>query len=200
MVVAKEVEAMNKRLVDFYGIDTFSSRPIFRIVWTNDEFEKRLCTHSDGGIELLYPEVREVPKYRQWNPNRYIIERLVVVPEEQINELAGLTTSYEPLYTFEDGRGNYLPPKLEAAKFIIDSVLSAQAVHKSFITGNEKIDRLTTRYSDPENTQEAAMHAKTARINQIIEELGGDESSLMGATIDCGSASIVPQNFVRSDK
>lgn len=197
MVVAKEVEVINQRLVDFYGIDTFSSNPIFRVVWSNDQFEKRLMEYTDGGIALLYPEVREVPKYRNWNPNRYILERLVIVPEEQQKELAGLKVSYEPLYTYEDGRGNYLPPKLEATKFIIDSVLSAQAVHKAFITGNESIDRLTTRYSDPENTQEAAMAAKTARINNIIDELGGDESSLMGSTIDCGSASFVPQNFVK---
>jgi hypothetical protein len=198
MVAAKEVEKINLSLIDFYGINTFSSQPIFRIVWSNDQFEKRLMHHTDAGIELLYPEVREVPKYRNWCPNRYILERLVVVPGEQVKELAGLQVSYEPLYTFEDGRGLYLPPKLEATKFIIDTVLSTQAVSKAFITGNESIERRTVRYSDPENTQEAAMHMKKARIDNIIEELGGDESSLMGTTIDCGSAIIVPQNYERS--
>lgn len=153
--------------------------------------------YTDAGIALLYPEVREVPKYRNWNPNRYILERLVVVPDFQQKELGGLKVSYEPLYTFEDGRGLYLPPKLEATKFIIDTLLSAQAVSKAFITGDESVGRLSARYSDPENTTEKAMFAKTARIDKIIDELGGDESSLMGSTIDCGSASFVPQNFVK---
>ncbi len=195
MVIQKEVELINKSLIDFYGIDTFSSQPIFRVVWSNDQFEKRLMDYTDAGIHLLYPEVREVPKYRQWNPNRYILERLVVVPVPQMVDLAGAKVSYEPIYTYADKNDNYLPPRLESTKFIIDNLLTAQMVSKSFITGDEKVDRRTARYSDPENTTEKAMAAKTARVNAIVDELGGEESSLMGATIDCGTASFVPHNY-----
>jgi hypothetical protein len=52
----------------------------------NDETEKRLMRHMDSGIELLYPAVREVKKY-PYLKDLYVLERLVVVPDVNRDEL-----------------------------------------------------------------------------------------------------------------
>ncbi len=198
MVIAKEVELINKSLIDNYGIDTFSSLPIFRVVWSDEQFEKRLMECTDAGIQLLTPEVREVRKYWHWIRHRYILERLVLVPEHQQVELAGVKISYEPLWTFENSQGA-LPPTEQACKFIVDTVLSHQAVAKAMITGNERVDRPLTRYADPDSSQEVAKENQKKRIDNIVEELFGDQSSLGGSTYVTKDSIIVPRNFERTE-
>ena len=50
---------------------------MFRIVWANDETEKRLVSESDLGYQLLYPVVQEVKKY-PYLKDLYVLERLVI--------------------------------------------------------------------------------------------------------------------------
>ena len=59
---------------------------MFRITWANDETEMRLVGELDNGIQLLYPEVREVKKY-PYLKDFYVLERLVVVPDINKEEL-----------------------------------------------------------------------------------------------------------------
>jgi hypothetical protein len=66
MELVESIETINEQLRRAYGIDSISSRPIYRVVWANDELEKRLMHFTDAGIQLLTPEIREVPKYAQW--------------------------------------------------------------------------------------------------------------------------------------
>ncbi len=73
---------------------------------------------TDEGLDLLYPEVREVKKY-QHITERYILERLVPV----IGDTDIITNmSYEPAWTFEDRYHDYLPPRFDACKFIIETI------------------------------------------------------------------------------
>jgi hypothetical protein len=173
----------NRPLADLFGIDTVSSQPMFRISWSDEQFEKRLTECTDAGITLLKPEVRLLPKY-QWIRARYIIEHLVAIPNVNIPELPTTKVSYEIIWTFEDKDGNYLPPHLEAAKFPINTMLSAMGRHQDGRTPLQK-------YVDDEFSQEASLDAKEKRIAEISEYLFGEQSSLQGTTVT-GESIIVP--------
>src|SRR3990167_6442773 len=117
MELAESVERINKSLIDIFGKDTITGIAIWRVVYSENEFEKRFGTYNDispAGIFLrTVTEVREVPKYRQWVQYKYILERLTLIPEISADDLPTPKLSYEPLWVFEDKFGNYLPPKLD---------------------------------------------------------------------------------------
>lgn len=187
MFLIEPIDVLNKRLIDHFGIDTFSNQPIWRIVFSEDQLEKQLCEHSAGGILLLRPEVIEVPKYRQWITKKYILEQLVIVPDYQQREVADSKVSYEPFYVFADKNDNYLPPKWEVAEILIATSLAVRG--KSSLA----------RYSDGINSQEDEIAARKKRINDMVEYFGGDESGLMGASLDSGNAAFVPHNYEKSN-
>lgn len=190
MELTEKLNEINRQLKELFGIDTASTQPIWRIVWSEDQFEHRLGTYDDitpGGLYIrTVTEVRYVPKYRQWIHEKYVLERLVAVPDQNADELPTVKMSYEPIWVFEDKHGNYLPPKLEASKFIIDTIYAAQ-----YGTKNLK------KYHDPENSQEAQLELQKKRVDNIMEELWGDQSSLQGTT-KTGETIIVPRNFEKA--
>src|SRR5678815_197989 len=112
------VERINKQLRDEYGIEVTSDRPIYRVVWSNNQYEKRLMHYTDAGVELLTPEVREVPKYKQWAKDRYILEKLQYIesPLLKTDEMTVQVVSYEPIWSFVDNKLNYLPPRYDVCK------------------------------------------------------------------------------------
>ncbi len=126
MELAEPIERINQQLQDYFGIDTASSRPMWRVVWSQDQREKRETMWSeDGSIALPYPVIMELPKY-QHIKEKYILERLVLVPGHQQKELAGEKTSYECMWSFEDNKGQYLPPRFDMCKFVIDNIYAAE--------------------------------------------------------------------------
>jgi len=169
MEQTEPIENINRQLVDLFGIDTITGKPIFRIVWSEDQFEKRLTSFTDEGLALLYPEVRLLPKYRQWIQNKYVLERLCVVPEINQDEIPTDKLSYEPIWVFEKKDGVAIPPTLWASKFVIDSLYAAM--------GKKSL----RKYIDDEakNPDEY----KEKRLKEYEEQLFGDESSLLGRTI-----------------
>lgn len=179
MLLTEPIETINRQLIDQFGLDTITGRPMFRVVWSEDQFEKRLTNCTDEGLQLLYPEVRELPKYRQWIKEKYVLERLVLVPDVSLEELAGEKLSYEPLWVFEDRYGNYLPPRFDAAKIVVDTVYAA--------TGKQSL----AKYKDEENTPEG----KLKRIAGIEQELFGNESSVGDALAHESGTIIVPRNY-----
>lgn len=189
MELTEDIKSINKQLIEHFGIDTLSSLPIWRIVFSDDQYEIRLGTYDDFTPHGIYirtvTEVRNVPKYKQWIHQKYILERLVIVPEMNQEELPTSKMSYEPIWTFEDGQGKYLPPKWEAAKFIIDTIYSVQYSNHSLV-----------RYVDPDNSQEAQIENTRKRVDAIAEELFGEDSGLGG--LKTGESIIVPGNFERN--
>lgn len=184
--MAESIETVNKFLRENFGIDTDDSEPIFRVVWSDDQFENRMTKFTDSGIELLTPEVRLLPKYRQFAPHVYILERRVIVPDDSMKELAGTKKSYEPLWVFTDRDGRPVPPTIQGCKFIIDAVYAA--------LGKKSM----SPYKDPTvgATAEEQYEINKARIDKIENELFGDQSGLKQETINAsGSAIIMPQNF-----
>lgn len=179
MELTERIESINRQLRTMYGIDSESTESIFRVVWSEDQFEKRMTKYSASGIELLAPMLLEMPKYRQWIKEKYVLERLVIVPDVNTDEMT-TKKSYEPLWVFRDKNDNYLPPKIQACKLIIDALYAALG-KKSLV-----------KYVDDEAKNPVEMREK--RINELTEELFGDESGLLGRTIT-GEAVIVPQSF-----
>jgi hypothetical protein len=194
MELTETIDSLNKQLREHFGIDTDSMRPIWRIVWSEEQFEWRRGVYDDitpSGIFLrTVEEVRYVPKYRQWIQAKYVLERLVAVPELNERELPATKTSYEPIFVFEDRNGNYLPPRFDVAKIVIDTIYAAQY-------GTESLKK----YVDPDAgtaDKEEFLHKQREKIDSIVEYLWGDQSSLQGETVKAsGSAVIVPSNFER---
>jgi len=179
--MAEKIETINQFLKDNFGIDTDDSEPIFRVVWSEDQFEKRETRYTDSGVELLYPEVRELPKYKSYIQNAYILERRVLVPDESLKELVGVKKSYEPLWVFIGKDGNPVPPTILGCKFVIDAVYAA--LGKSGMA----------KYKDPDAdlSAEEAYEKNKVKIDKIEEELFGDESSLKGETFTAGGSTII---------
>lgn len=180
MELAEPIESINLQLEDHFGLDTMTGRPIFRVVWSEDQYEMRLTETTKEGFFLPYPIVQELPKYKQWIKERYVLERLVIVPEIQREELPASKTSYEPIWVFEGKDGQYVPPTFWACKFIIDTLYAA--LGKSSLA----------KYVDEEAKHPEEVREE--RIKRLEEELFGDESSLLGRTIT-GEAITVPQSY-----
>ena len=129
MELTETIDSINSQLKELYGVDTVGGDVMWRISWSEDQFEKRLGTYSDYTREGIYlrtvTEVREVPKYRQWIQQKYVLERLVAIPDISQDELPTTKLSYEPMYVFESAQGVPLPPRLDVCRIIIDTVYSA---------------------------------------------------------------------------
>src|SRR5438132_917466 len=110
MELVETIEALNNRLQDHFGIDTVTGQAIWRIVFSDDQFEMRLTDCTPEGLQLLTPVMKLLPKYKQWIREKYVLERLVIVPDINSNEVS-TKVSYEPIWTFQDKNENYLPPK-----------------------------------------------------------------------------------------
>jgi len=186
--MAEKIETVNQYLEDNFGIDTDDSKPIFRVVFSDEQFEKRETKFTNIGIELLYPEVRELPKY-QWIKGMYVLERRVLVPDDNLKELAGLKKSYEPVWVFQGADGFPVPPTILGCKTVID-VLYAALGKSSLAKYKEDIPAI----GSPQEQYEA----NKASIDQIENELFGDESNLGQETINAsGSAIVMPANYER---
>lgn len=174
MYLIETVESINKQLLTAFGRE-FNGWPKFRVVWSEDQYEKRWTTHTNEGWPLLHPEVRELPKYKQYIHQKYVLERLV--PVTGTTDLTE-NISYEPAWVFQHKTdGTYLPPRFDACKFVIEAIYSQidkAGQHRKFI--------------DPETTAEGRHNA----INEVVEMLTGDESSV-GDAISHGYGITVPE-------
>lgn len=185
MELAEPIESINNQLIDLFGVDTATGQPMFRVVWSDDQYEKRMVENTDKGILLPFPVLREVPKYSQWVESRFVLERLVIVPENSIKELAGLKLSYEPLWVFRGKFDEYVPPTTWGCKFVIDALYAA--LGKSSMA----------KYIDEEAKN--PVEVKEKRLNALEEQLFGDESNILGRTIT-GEAIVVPQSYETTQK
>lgn len=182
MELTEKIETINDLLETHFGIDTISGIPIWRVVWSEDQFEKRLVDTTPSGVLLLKPEVREVPKYRQWVQEKYVLERLVLVPDVDKETLPSQKVSYEPMWVFQDNKGNPLPPRFEYCQLIVDTVYAAlgkSSLAKYIHPGADEVE------------PEVAIAKQKARIDNVCQELFGDESGLDGSLVH-GEGIVVP--------
>lgn len=184
MELTESIESINSQLINLFGVDTVSGRAIWRVVWSMDQFEKRLVNVTAEGFELLTPIVREVPKYRQWIQNKYILEQLVAVPDYQVIELGGLKTSYEPKFVFSDKDDNYLPPLVEVCVRVIKSI-------------QLKLGKIT--FAEYAQSAEEAVEEQKKKVDEVIEYLYGNESDVSDA-LTRKEGIVVPQSYNHSDR
>lgn len=175
----ESIETINTRLIDFFGTDGTTRQPIFRIVWANDETEKRLVGETENGVQLLIAEVREVKKY-PYLKDLYILEQLVEVPDVNVHELPTQKVSYEPLWAYCNDKREPRPPTWPATKMIIDIMFAAKGVTS------------LRKYVDSElNTTE---DGRQERISKIQEELFGDETET-GDALRYKEGIVVPNSY-----
>lgn len=188
MELTEKIETINQQLIDLYGIDTLTGQAMWRVVWSEDQFEHRKGTYDDytpGGIYLrTVTEVRYVPKYRQWIKEKYVLEDLVLIPEVNSGDLPATKLSYEPKYPFQDNNGNYLPPTINACKWIITGIMAAKGT-STF-----------AKYKDKDNglSKEEWYEMKNKEIDDLAKDLFGNETDT-GDAMAHGEAVIVPRNY-----
>jgi hypothetical protein len=179
----ESIDTLNQRLIDEFGSDSDTNRPIFRIVWADDEIEKRLTDCLDNGVALLYPIVMEMKKY-PYLKDTYVLERLVAVPEENKRELLAIKLSYEPIWAYRDDDDNPLPPIWSATKFIIDTLYAA--------IGKKSL----AKYVDSEKN--TTPEGREQRIIELQEELFGDETETTDA-LRYKEGIVVPNNYKKEN-
>ena len=175
----ESIPTLNQRLIDHYGVDTVSGQPMFRIVWANNQTEKRLVAESDGGVVLIYPTVMEVKKY-PYLKDLYVLERLVVVPEVNQDELPTSKLSYEPLWAYCDTNRGYLYPIWVATQLVIDTLYAA--------LGKKSM----AKYVDDEKN--TTIEGRNQRIAEIQADLFGNETET-GDALRYKEAIVVPNNY-----
>lgn len=174
MELRESITSINEKLLLNYGTE-FGGSPKFRVVFSEDQYEKRKTEFTDDGFQLIHPEVRELPKYKQWIKEKYILERLVPVGVE-----TDLVTkvSYEPAWVFQDKHGNYLPPFYEGCKFVIESMFAVMDKANTH-----------TRYKDKNVSPEE----RAAELKKVEDQLFGNETNLTD-DLHTGAGIVVPGN------
>lgn len=192
MELAEPVERINTWLKDQYGIDTLTGLPIWRVVFSEYQYEKRFGTFEDfspGGIFLRrVTQVREVPKYPHIK-EKFVLERLTIVPDYQEKEVQG-KLSYEPMWVFETRSGMALPPKIDVCRIVIDTVYAASGRGG---TGDTEVRQGSMRKYVDELASETP-EAKLARIDKLAEDLFGDETNT-GDALAYKEGVVVPRNY-----
>lgn len=186
MELNESIDSLNSQLVDLFGIHTETGDPMFQIVFSDVQFEMRKGEYNDftpSGIFIrTVTEVRNAPKY-QWIKGRWVLEQLCVVPEINLPELPASKLSYEPLWIFETQSGEYLPPRIDALKLIINTMHAALG-HSSL-----------KKYVDSEaNTTK---EGRAAMINELQAEMFGNET-LVGDALAYKTGVIVPHPMKES--
>jgi hypothetical protein len=184
MDLPESIETLNYRLERDYGkLDLY---PLWRIVWSDDEREKRKGTFNyyDASGNFLKAEVgvQEVPKYN-YIKEKFILERIVPVPEMNRNELL-TPLSYEPVFVFERGNGEFLPPRWDVTRIVIETIMKKSA------------EAVGSTYKEP--TQEEELEQRAARLEQIQEELFGNETDTSDL-LHAHEGIVVPRNYTKKE-
>lgn len=162
MELIESIQSINENLKREFGSFT-DGRPNFRIVFSEDQYEKRWTNYTSEGFELINPEVRELPKYKQWVHEKYILERLVPTgPDSDLVE----KVSYEPCWVFRDKNDNYLPPRFDMCKFVIE------ALHSQIEKAGTHV-----KYKDENISKER----REELLNEMQEQLFGNETDVTDA-------------------
>src|SRR5262245_58179720 len=111
-----EIARINKHLTENYRV--LDGRPIYRIVWSENQYEMRKGNWREFYGHILireYTAVKRAPKYWYYNRPSWVLEKLVFINGHEalktiVEELVEAQNgTYEPLYRFADKFENPLP-------------------------------------------------------------------------------------------
>lgn len=186
-MINSDIARINKKLKRTYGtgfaenglnLMGAGSRPLWRIVWSKDEYEKRLGTFRDfiPGTDVLLrevTEVREVPKYSYIKP-RWILEKLMYAPTPELPDSD--KPHYEVIYVFENLQGTAMFPIWDYTKYLIDTIM----------LGAEEAAR-RNKYMNPDKLEAMMNEEDNKKQEKIYDELL-QESSPLAAALGDGEA------------
>jgi hypothetical protein len=176
------VEQINKRLYENYG-RSLDGRPIWRIVWSSDQFELKRGVHTEmspSGILFLreWIGVKKCLKY-SYLMDKWILERLTFgvenVPGLNVELVEGKNGSYEPAWVFMDGNGNALPVNWRICELLFARLAAGPAYASP--TAREEMKKL-------------AEEAEVLEMEEYFNEIG--RSKMFATEIPAVSQVIVP--------
>lgn len=157
----EKLETLNERLKEYFGLFE-DGRPNWKLVWSTDETEYRSTKYTVEGFELQNETILLLPKY-PLQQDRFILERLIPVPEGCLTELT-TKTSYEPIWTFEDAVGNPIAPDWDVIQILVIKVYAN-------IFGPKQ----DARYKE---TNEDVLKRELESYQKTYEKLFGNESKI----------------------
>jgi hypothetical protein len=163
-------QEINIKLKEVYGT-TLDGHPKFRVVWSDEEVEKR-----QGEFEVWYGPlfVRKESGIKEFKKYSYISEKWILEFYTKSNNPELLTSfSYEPLYTFQGPNEEYLPLNWDVCSIVINSVLNRK--ERAPMTNREeenaereekeqRVKRLSNRLKDIMPTEEV----RKARLGEVV--------------------------------
>lgn len=172
---------VNKWLKDKYGMfDPLNQN--FRVVWSEDQKEKRKGVWTDYSTEGLYirtvEEIREVPKYG-YISHKFILER--IIPIEAFGRKDAVDKiSYEPIWTFKDAADNALMPHIGVCHYVIETLFENIA------------KRAGVKYKNPFTDVKIQKEVLLAEKRKMYDLLYGEETHVTDA-LARGSGITVPE-------
>jgi hypothetical protein len=136
----ENIRLINQALIREYGTgihiphtgETLAdSRPRFRIVWSDEQFELRKGEFNifSGPIYLRTEEgTRKVRKY-SYISEKWVLEKLVFSPTPELPESE--KGHYEIVWVFQTKDGQYLKPIWKAVNLLVQTLLGRSKWHKT---------------------------------------------------------------------
>lgn len=180
----EDLKVINQRLADTYGYFE-SSHPMWKLVFADDEVEKRIMTHDKHGHELLIPEVKEVKKYKQWISGKFVLERIIPV-YGQTDLVTSL--SYEPVFVFQDADRNFLPYRWDVIEIVIYGIYEAAANAMKATMA----DRAIYKHPLAGLNTEQLIEQKRAEIEEMKAYFFGNETDIGDALAYRSGVSMYP--------
>lgn len=123
-----QVDAINESLLQNFRV--LDGRPIYRLVWSDYQLEKRVGDFTDWYGHILIRQehkcLREVKKYWYFEKPCFVLEKLIFMQGEQalkeitLELVEARNGTYEPIYAFRDAEGN----PLSVNRRVVDIVLN----------------------------------------------------------------------------
>lgn len=125
MQINSDVDLINKQLKS-YGVNIYND-PFFRVVFSDDQVEKRKGVYRDFSGEIFIREVEEIREVRKypWIKGKWILERWAHGSLARHPDLVTFKDGvYICVYTFQDINFNYLPPLWKVCEIIVNHLLN----------------------------------------------------------------------------
>lgn len=182
----EDIKVLNLRLIDYYSYCN-GIYPNWRVVFSDDEIEKRWISHTKDGWPLLNPEVAEKYKYRHYIKSKWILERCVPVTGD--TDLVE-PFSYEPVFVFQNAKGEALPPLWSVIQIVIDSIYTRAAMAVNAAEAHVPL------YKHPlagKSTKEQ-LEMRQQELEEIKAYFYANETEV-GDALATDNAIVVPRNY-----
>lgn len=159
---------VNEKLERVYGRHVDVPQALYRIVWANDQIEKRKSDVTEAGIVLPYGSViREVPKY-WYLQDQYVLEKLV----PNIHQDVEGSYIYDPLFPFD------FVPTFEACAHVIKSwQTTAKRLKSEWPQNQYQADQAEQRHLNKEKARTKNLFDNTALVSALHD---GDAAVVPG--------------------